>query len=824
MLRGAPLFSVVAVLSMAFGIGAATAVFTLIDQVLLRKLPVAGADRLVQVSAPNTESHGGGMGDGTELSYAVYRDLRDSNDLFSAMFCRMPSSMQVGYGGRTEQVFGHLVSGSFFPTLGLRPALGRLLTPDDERVIGGHPVAVLSHGYWRSRFAGDPSVVGKTVVVNRHPYEIVGVVQPGFDGLDFADVVQVYVSISMQPKIGPAWLRLEDRRFRFVQVFARLRDRVTPEQAQAGLQPVYRSILEREAKEDAFATASGETKKRFLEGTATLEDASRGHSNLRTAVREPLLILLGVALGVLLIVCANVANLLIARGTARERELALRLAVGGSRWQIARLLLVESLVLALAGCAVGLLIATWGADALLGFYTRPDITLAVTGSPDLRIMLFASALAVATALLAGVVPAIRSTRVDLASALKGPGGAVAGDQPRLRKALVVLQVALSFVLLVGAGLFVRSLTNLLAVDPGFRTARMLAFSFQLQANGYDAERARAFAKVFQERISHVAGVSSVAFTFQPLLGGGGWGMGFTVEGYTPKPGEGAGSMVNAVSPGFFKTMGMPIIAGREFDHRDGQGFAQGWAYKVAVVNETFAKNYFGGANPVGRRLGFGTDPGTETRMEIVGLVRNAKYAGIREDDIPQVFVPYLQATIEGMTAYVQTTAEPESVMSSIRREIHNLDSNLAIVGVSTLEQLVDLSVVNERLIASLSATLSLMATLLSVVGLYGVMAYVVARRTREIGIRMALGAIGRWIAFGVLREGASLVAAGLLVGGVAVWWLGRYVQNQLYGITPADSSTILVAAAVLAVVAAIATILPANRAARIAPMAAIRGD
>jgi predicted permease len=823
-LRYAPLFTAVAILSMAFGVGANTAIFTLVDQVLLRRLPVQHAEALVQVSAPDSETYGGGMGDGTELSYAMYRDLRDHNSVFSGMFCRMHTSMQVSFGGRTEQVAGELVSGTFFPLLGLQPAAGRLFSAGDERSIGGHPVAVLSHGYWRSRFGGDPAVVGKTIVVNHHPLEIVGVIQERFGGFDLARPAQVYVPIVMQPQMGPAWLQLEGRRFRFVQSYARLRDGVTADQARAALQPLYRSLLEQEAGEAVFAGASAETKRRFLEGRLAVDDASRGRSSLRTQVTQPLLILLAVACGVLLIVCANVANLLIARGAGRQREIALRLAVGGNRSQIVRLLLAESFVLAAAGAALGLLVASWGTDALLGFFATPDATLALSSAPDARVLAFTCALAAGTALLAGVVPAILSTRVDLAPALKGSGGAVVEGQPRLRKTLVVVQVALSFVLLVGAGLFVRSVNNLLAVDPGFRTDRMVSFDFHLEASGYDAERARTFARTFQDRLSRTPGVASVGYAFQSLLGGGGWGMEFTVEGYKAPPGEGAGSMANAVSPGFFQTMGMRMVAGREFDDRDDRGFAEGWPYTVAVVNETFAKRYFGGANPLGRHIGFGADPGTEMRIEIVGLVANSKYTGIRENDRPQVFFPYLQARIAGVTAYVRTIQAPEAAVAGIRREMAALDSNVAIYGVTTLEDLVDRSVVNERLIASLSATLSLMATLLSVIGLYGVMAYIVARRTREIGIRMALGAPGAEIARGVLREAAVLVGLGLCVGFAASWWLGRYVQGQLYGVTPADAPTMALAALMLTTVAAIATIVPASRAARVAPMAAIRGD
>ena len=825
-LRRLPLFTAVAVLSIAFGIAANTAVFTLVDQVLLRDLPVTRPGELVQVSAPGTESFGGGMGDGTELSYAMYRDLRDRNDVFAGMFCRMLTALHVGHGGRTEQVSGELVSGTFFPELGVRPALGRLFTPDDDRTPGGHPLAVLAFDHWQSRFGGDPSIVGRTITVNGYPLEVIGVIEPRFRGFDLGRPAQVYVPVTMQPKMGPAWLQLEGRRFRWVQVYARLRQGVTAEAARTGIQPLYRSLLEQEARAEEFAQASDHTRRRFLEGALTVSDASRGHSGLSRSIETPLLILMAVAGGVLLIVCANVANLLIARGAARHRELALRLAVGAAPGQIARMLLVESLVLAALGAAVGLVLAHWGAGVLLGYFVTPDTPRAVTASPDGRILLFTSGLAVLTALLAGILPAFRSMRVDVGPALKASGGGVLSEQPRLRKALVVAQVALSFTLLIGAGLFVRSLQNLMNEDPGFRTERMLTFSFDLARSGYDPARAEAFMKRFLERVSRTPGVSSAAFAFQPLLGGGGWRMGLTIEGHQPPGGDGADAALNAVSPGYFVTMGIPVLAGREFDLRDdrSRALAEGWPYRVAVVNETFAKRYLSGANPVGRRLGIGDNPGTAMPVEIVGLVKDARYAAIREDDVPQVFFAYLQANIEDATAYVRTSADPYAVMQAIRREMIDLDAQVAVYGVSTLDERVAQSVVNERMIASLSSTLSAMATLLSIVGLYGVMAYTVTRRTREIGIRMALGALTHQIAGRVLGEAGTLIFVGLVLGFAAAWGLGRYVESELYGVAPADPGTFALAAFTLATVAALAALLPARRAARVSPLSALREE
>ena len=741
------------------------------------------------------------------------------------MFCRAQTSLFVGYNGRTEQVTGELVSGTFFPLLGVHPAVGRLFTPEDDRVAGGHPVAVLGFAHWRSRFNGDPAIVGHTITVNGHPLEVVGVVQQAFEGFDIGHPVQVYVPVSMQPKMGPAWLQLEGRRFRWVQAYARLRDGMTTQTAQAGIQPLFRALRQQEATDAEFSQAAPDTKRHFLEGTLTVDDASRGRSFLRESVRDPLRILMALAAGVLLIVCANVSNLLVARGAARHRELALRLAIGASRRQIVRLLLVESLVLAALGAAIGLLLASWGADVLLGYFVTPDAPPAVTATPDGRVLLFTCALTVLTALLAGILPALRSTRVDVAPALKG-SGAVVREEPRLRKTLVVAQVALSFTLLIAAGLFLRSLNNLMNVDPGFRTSQMLTFDFDLSRSGYDRERAAAFTTTFLERISHVPGAASVAFTFQSLLGNGGWGMELTVDGYQAPRGESAGAALNAVSPGYFTTMGIPLLAGREFDAHDDHTTAiqEGWPYRVAVVNEAFAKRYFKGANPIGRRIGIGGNPGTPTPIEIVGLVKDTRYGAIREEQKAQVFFPYLQATIEDLNAIVRTTRDPYVVMQAIRREMAALDPQIAIYAVSTLEERVQRSVVNESMIASLSATLAAMATLLSIIGLYAVMAHTVTRRTREIGIRMALGAPGKRIAAAFMREAGVLIAIGLVVGLTVAWWLGRYVQNQLYGVMPADGETFALAAMALTMVAGIASLLPALRASRLTPMSALRDD
>jgi predicted permease len=826
-LRKVPLFTAVAVLSIAFGIGANTAVFTLVDQVVLRKMPVANPGEIVHVTAAGTEQYGGSIGDGTELSYPMYRDLRDRNRVFAGMLCRAATSLTVGYAGRTEVAYGELVSGNFFTVLGVGPSAGRVFTAADDPAGGGRAVAVLGHDYFIARFSGDPNVVGRSLVINGHPYEIIGVADRRFHGVDFASPTQVYVPVTMQPKVGPAWLQIDGRRFRWVQVYARLKPGISATQAQAGLLPLYRSVLQQESTDAAFAGASAETKRRFLAGQLSVNDASRGRSGLRDSVRDPLLILMAVAAGVLLIVSANVANLLIARGAARQREVALRLAIGASRRQIVRLLLMESLVLAIAGAALGVVVASWSAGVLLGYFVTPESPIAVAADPDVRIMAFTAMLAVVTALVAGLVPAFRSTGLDVAPTLKSTGGAVVGERPTLRKTLVVAQVALSFLLLIGAGLFLRSLQNLLAVDPGFRTSRVLAFSVDLEKNGYQGERSRTFARTLHDTLRTTPGTLAATLAFNGLLEGGGWGMGFRVEGYQPQPGESAGAMCNGVSVGFFREMGIPLVAGREFEERDDlvQPPPEDWPYRVAVVNQNFVKRFIKNGQALGRHIGIGSDPGIAMPIEIVGVVKDIKYTGIREDGLPQVFFPYRQATgVSWLTAYVRTSGDPDTLMRTIRRRIAGLDPALAIYSVTTLEDRVKRSVVNERLIASLSSALSVMATILSVVGLYGVMAYTVTRRTREIGIRMALGALASQIAARVLREAGALVGVGLALGFAAAWWLGRYVQAQLYGVTPADATTIVCAGIALAIVAAIAAVVPARRASRIAPMSALRDE
>jgi predicted permease len=834
LLRRSPLLTTMAATSIALAIGANATVFTLVDQVLLRTLPAKDARQIVQVTTSG-DFYGGVIGDGTGISYPLYLDLRDNNEVFAGMFSNVSLSMHLGLGNESHRVRGELVTGTYFPVLGIAPAIGRMLGPDDDRLPGGHPLIVLSHAYWRSQFASDPGVIGRTLVANGLSMTIVGVAAQGFDGTDIGQPTQVFVPMAMHSGFAPGWLKQDDRRWRWLNAFGRLRDGVTREQATAGLQPFYSSLLQREVGDESFANASPDAKKRHLETRIELVPAAHGHSGLRQYMMRPLWILMAMVGGVLLIACANVANLLIARGIARQREIALRLALGATRRRVIQQLIVEGLVLAALGGAAGLLVATWGAGLLIAAYSTPDNPLTMSAAVDLRILAFTLAIAALTALLSGLLPAFQSTRPELASSLKeGAASVLGGPRAGLRKALVATQVALSLVLLIGAGLFVRSLYGLLSVNPGYDVARMVQFSIDLERNGYQLLRTKQFAKDLMQELEVTPGVQSVAFASFGLLEGGGWGMGITVEGDQPKPGDRRGSWLNAVSPGFFRTLKVPLVAGREFTARDeiternlsieNTGTWR-WPFRAAVVNETFVKRYLGGRSPLGVRIGLGDDPGTPTPIEIVGVAADSKYAAIREEPAPQIFLPALEHDgIAELTAFVRTTGDPNQLTLAIRRVVQKLDPTLPAFNVRTLEQQLARSLTNEHLFASLSTAFGVLATLLAAVGLYGVTAYAVTRRTREIGIRIALGARTSQVAGTVLREAAVLVLIGLGLGLGAAWWLTRYVESQLYGVAPHDSWTLTLCAVALTTVAGLAAWVPARRATRIDPLVALRSE
>jgi predicted permease len=834
MLRKSPVFTVVAILSIALGIGANTAIFTLLDQALLRLLPVKNANELVLVR-PRGPWSGSNWGDGNQLSFPMYVDFRDHNDVFDGMFCRFDYTMHVGFNGRTERARSEIVSGTYFPVLGVRAALGRLITPDDDKAPGASPVVVLQYDYWKSRFSGDPSIIGQKLIINDHPMEVIGVAQDGFNGTDLGAVAQIYVPMMMKAQMTPGWNGLDDRHYRWVTTFGRLKPGMTREQAAAHLQPYYRSLLEMELKDAFFARSSARTKASYVTSNIDVLDASAGKSSLRRQMTRPLWILMAIVAGVLLIACANVANLLLARATARQREIALRLALGATRTRVMQQLLIESVVLAVIGGAAGLILSTWGAHALLGFFIDPEENVTITASPDLRILAFNFLIALFTGLLFGLVPALQSTRPALAPTLKDSAGAVlGGGHVRLRKTLVATQVALSLLLLIGAGLFIRSLSKLMSVDPGFNVSNLLTFSVDPSLNGYAPVRAKQYYKDLLQRLNSTPGVTGAGFTSVGLLEGNQWSSTVSVEGYPRKEDENMNPLCNAISPGYFKAMGIPVLAGREFDARDDYTRPPAEAgsnepsrprspFRVAIANESFAKKHLGGVNGIGKHVGFGGNPGTPTPIEIIGIVKDSRYTDLRDEMQRQLFFPMLEDDNPGgITVYVRTQTDPDAIAKTLRTTVQQLDPNVPIYGMRTVERKVEESVRVERFITSLSSIFGVLATLLAMIGLYGVMAYTVARRTREIGIRMALGAVAGNIGWLIMREVIVLVAIGMAIGLPAAWYLSRYVESQLYGVKPMDVATIAAAIAGLTIVAGLAGLIPALRATRVNPTVALR--
>jgi predicted permease len=825
--RKSPTFAAIAILSIALGIGANAAIFTLVDQVLLRTLPVRSPGELVQVNFTGSR-YGNNWGDGSELSYPVYTEFRDNNDVFSGIFARFGTAFHIGAGGQTERVAGELVSGRYFSVLGVGAALGRTIADEDDRVPGGHPVAMLSHGYWKSRFNADPSVLGAKITVNGLPYTIIGVARQGFDGIEVGRQTQVFVPLMMKAQITPTWNGLDDRLWRWVRVFARLEPNVTAEPARAALEPFFKGVLERDLADRGFSTASSANRKRYSENRLVLLDASQGRSGLRRSLTTPLWLLMGTAAGVLLIACANIANLLLARGAARQREIAVRLALGATRMRIVRQLLVESLMLASAGGLIGLGIAAATAPVVLGFFVSPDAPRPISTAPDWRILAFTAGIATLTGVLFGLAPAFQSTRTNVGPTLKDQATNVLGGQGRVRKALVSVQIGVSLLLLIGAALFIRTLDNLLAVDIGFESSRLISFSIDASLNGYDPPRLRQFSRTLIERLSRIPGVDGAGFASIRILEGNQWNSSMTVQGYQPKPDESTGQWNNSVSPGYFNALGIPLLAGRDFDERDTFSVAPPPGvsdFKVAIVNERFARHYFGDSNPIGRRIGFGADPNTPTPIEIIGVVRNSKYTDVRDEVQRQVFFPFLQAARpSGFTVYLRTTRPADTMFGQVREVVRGIDPDVPIHGTRTLERQVALSLSRERLVATMTTTFGTLATLLAVIGLYGVMSYTVSRRTREIGVRVALGATAANIGWLVIREVLMIAVGGIAIGLPMAWWLGRYVSTQLYGVAPGDPATVAVAVAVLVGVAIVAGMIPSSRAARLNPTVALRQE
>jgi predicted permease len=813
-LAKAPAFTVVVVLTLALGIGANTAIFSLTDQLLLRMLPVTSPEQLVVLDGPG--AFRGRTFNNATFSYPMYRDLRDQNTVFEGVIARFPAPLTLLTGGQSERVNGELVSGNFFEVLGVHALIGRTFTPDDDRTPGGHPVAVLSHNFWMRRFAGDAGVLNRNISLNGLPMTIVGVTPPGFFGIVVGENPDLMVPVMMKARMTPTWDDLQSRTSRWLTIMARLKPGVSEAQAEASMNVVYRQINELELEQ--LSGVSQLFHDRFLAKHLFLRPGQKGRSELRQQFTTPIFVLMGMVGLVLLIACANVANLLLARGAARQKEVAIRLALGATRGAIVRQRLVESVVLSGAGAVLGLAIAWWTGALLLAMLPNDGAVQTLSAVPDARVVAFACAAALVTAILFGLAPALSSTRPALTSTLKDEAGSVVGGtgHARFRKGLVVAQVGLSVLLLAGAGLFARSLYNLKTLNPGFEADQLLGFSIDPSLNGYSRERSILLFQQLQEQLTQLPDVRSATASVIALLTDSNWSSSMLVEGYKAKEGENMNADVNAVGAGFFATMGQPLVAGREFSAKDGTS-----APKVAIINETMAKSFFGSDNPLGRHLGKGGDK-TPT-IEIVGVVRDSKTSTLRTEPRRFVYTPYPQENEIGqMTFYVRARGNAAAIGAAARQVARRVDPNLPIFEMKTMTAVVDESLFLERMVAALSVAFGALATLLAAIGLYGVMSYSVARRTREIGIRMALGAERSSVMWLVLREVALMVGIGVAIGLPLAIALSRVVQSQLFDLSAHDPIALIAAASLLAIVALAAGYLPARRATRVDPMLALR--
>jgi putative ABC transport system permease protein len=822
MLAKQPGFTCIAVLTLALGIGANAGIFSVLRQVLLQRLPVPHPEQLVLVYSPGPKNgHVSSDQSGTEgsesFSYPMYTDLRGRNTVFAGLAAKADFPVSVTFHGQTERAQADLVSGNYFETLGAHAALGRALEPADSKTPGSSPVVMLGFGYWKRRFASDPAVLNQSVLINSTPMTVVGVVQPEFDGIQPGFVPDVYVPITMKAVVTPGWDGLSDHKDYWAKVIGRLKAGLSKEQAAAGIAPLYRALLENELPLNTGM--SDATKAEFVAKKLVLRDGARGRPNLEDGTGSQLLALMGLVAIVLFIACANVAGLLTARGAARQREIGVRLSLGATRAQLIRQLVVEACLLSVAGASVGLLIANWTSSGLVKFATENDIAHGLSASLNGWVLTFTVSLAVLCGILFGVAPALRATRVDVVSTLKEQSGAlsVSMSHTRLRRALVVSQVALALLLITGAGGFVRSLYNLKHVDLGFRPMHVLQFAVAPQLNGYDKPRILAFYERLEERIAALPGVVSLSGAEEPLIADSDWGSNITAEGEPPDVAGTRHVLRNGIGPGHFSNLGIPLLKGREFTRRDGAD-----APKVAVVNESMAKTFFRDGDALGRRIRFGRGS-QPPDIEIIGVVKDSHHSGVKEEPKPFVYQPYAQTKeLGGLHYYVRTAQEPSVLAGAVRQAVSEMDSSLPVFDVRSFEQQIETRLSGDQLVALLATIFGALAALLSAMGIYGLLAYTVTQRTREIGVRMALGAEPQRIGIMIGKEVSVLIGLGILLGLPLAYALGRFVASMLYQVRVFEALSVTGALLALALVAVVAAYLPAKRATRVDPLVALR--
>jgi predicted permease len=812
------MFTAVAVLTLALGIGANTTIFSLTNQVLLRNIQVDRPEQLVILRSPGDKAgRVSSDGDGAaSFSYPMYKDLRDHSDVLSGVLARYSVSLSVAGEGQTERVSGELVSGNYFQVLGVPPAYGRAFSPADETAPGANPVAMLSYGFWNRRFGRDSSILNKTLQVNGTPLTVVGVTPESFTGVQIGWTPDLFVPITMKPEMTPNWDGLNVPSDYWLAIIGRLKPDFTAARAQAALAPQYKAILEGQAP---LIKQGRDAETRFLNLPLVLDPGSHGRPILQRGIKEPLLILTGMVALVLLIACANLAALLLARGAARQRELAVRIALGAGRWRLVRQLLTESWMVAGIGGGTGLLLAWWIMDGLVATLEQNIGATGLAARPDRNLLAFALAVSALTGVLFGLAPALRATSATVQGTLKEQGTSIS-DSPmniRLRKALIIWQIAVTSVLLIGAALFARSLDNLNRLDVGVRADHVIEFSIAPELNRYTPSQTIDLADRLRHSIAALPGSHSVSAAEIPILEDSSSSSNITVEGYAANPGENTDVGKNWVGPDYFSTMGIPLESGREFTEADAAA-----SPKVAIVNRAFVKQFFASRNPLGRRFTFGAGD-VHPDIEIVGVVGDSKHSSVRGAIHSFAYLPYSQdKTLGELTFYVRTKQNPGNISGALRQVVARQDPNLPVYNLKTLADQIDKSLFNDRAITMLSLCFGLLAAVLAAVGLYGVMAYTVARRTREVGIRMALGASKSGIVWMVLGDVFRMAATGLGVGLIAAYALGRLVESELFGIKSSDPVAFFTATLLLSSVALVAGYVPARRAAAADPMKSLR--
>jgi putative ABC transport system permease protein len=820
MLAKSPGFTAIAVITLALGIGANTAIFSLMNQVLLQRLPVKNPNELVILRAPGpVTGHVSSDGDGTEsFSYPMYKGLRDNNAVFSGVLARYNFSASVASHGQTDRASGELVSGNYFEVLGVQSAVGRMFSQDDDRVPGAQPVVVLSHSYWIRHFGGDPSVLNKVLLINNVEMTVVGVSQAGFSGVQVGKTPDIFVPLMMAQEMTLYGETLDKWNDYWMTLLARRRPGISERQAEAGINAVYRPLLEEQLPQ--IKSAWNEDKRqRFLDKKILLSSGARGRTVVQRDSGGQIITLFVMVVLVLLIACTNVANLLLARGASRQREFAIRTAMGASRGRMIRQLVAESLLCAFGGGALGILLGTWLMRILTPIVVANAGVQGLTEKLDPTVLAFAIAATLLSGVFFGLIPAWRVTRLGVADVIKDQGSTSSASVSHVgfRKVLVAGQVAFTMLLLAGAGLFTRSLLNLRNQDLGMKTDNVISFSIQPLLNGYDTPRSIGLIDQMRVRLAALPGVRSVGTGEVPTLTGDDEGSNITVEG-GPQLAEDLQDVDrDAVSPAYFSTLGIPLLSGREFTEGDGAT-----APKVAIASEAMVKRFFPGRNPIGAHFAFGGGK-VKPDIEIVGVVKDVKQEHVSSAVQPYVYIPYAQRPkLTGMTFYVRSTQDPLLLGSALQGEVRQMDANLPVYDLKTMDRLVEEDLFSARMVAVLSASFAGLAALLAALGIYGVLAYVVVQRTREIGIRMALGAMAGQVRLLIVKEVGSMVLIGVAVGLPLAYGLARFSESLLYGVHAGDPAVYASGLGLIGLIALAACFLPARRATRVDPLVALR--